>query len=89
MSEAVGNKKFIPIRAVAGCYGRPYCSPGKNRGLNHQPTHTARSGLTSVLISRQTNVLTQIQCVRVEEDSASILLKLEPTSYPLIWRSVL
>jgi hypothetical protein len=63
MSEAVVNKKCILLLAVARSCGRPYCSPGKIRGLNHHPTHTARCDLTSVLISRQTNVLTQIQCL--------------------------
>jgi len=63
MSEAVLSEKCILLRAVAGSCGRPYYSPGKIRGLNHQRTHNARPDLTTVLILQQTNVLTQIQCV--------------------------
>lgn len=88
MSEAVLNEKCILLRALAGSCGRPYYSLGKIRGLNHHRTHNARCDLTSVLISRQTNVLTQIQCVCVEEDSASVLFKLAPTSCTVMSRSV-
>jgi hypothetical protein len=81
MSEYVVNEIFIVAQDLAGSCGCPYCPPGT---IQPEPTPSEHCilDLSFDLISHQTKLLPQLQCL--EQVSAPILFKLKAQSYRIV-----